>query len=449
MVSVTGETLYALDLEKGFNACDDGFYSVVLPNNVSKCVNETVLLQGITDGDVMVDATRQSQGVPTKDQFYKYYNVFIDECKTVDNPCYVKAGRYRKVRDSNGNESVRNVHPKNIITTNEVRLADPKRRQRLMAVMKGEKPASQSTCNDYIGDLLFGSMTEGGYCIECNKNSASNKANPFSVMDEIGPGRIPLSCFKAAMKDHKVLYSKKTCNGDNEAQSVTDEPCITDASVKRISEVFHGGSRCSQMNPDQLFPLFNHESRFVPNAQSGTGASCFGQMIGIAVKEVNRVYGQDEIEKMGRSCDVYKGLAGSADPDKKCDILASPETCMLYSILFQKLLRQKAEKKVIEYSAKLKNPKKIVDYLSWWGHNGGDSAIQTYFVSYMDSVKEPLSDKAFLEGFAEYLGKNYPGDAKRKEQVKSFVADVISDKDKIGEQAGKRCEAGASTVGES
>lgn len=68
--------------------------------------------------------------------------------------------------------------------------------------------------------------------------------------------------------------------------------CLNKNYIELTSNAFHQMARCFEFDAEgyrQLFALFNHESAFILNKRSHTGASCYGQLTSHAIDLINKV----------------------------------------------------------------------------------------------------------------------------------------------------------------
>jgi len=120
---------------------------------------------------------------------------------------------------------------------------------------------------------------------------------------------IPLECFFASAvrganlygSNDNFYYCEENANRPSD-MTVTDDQentrtisaqraCINRDYVFLTAKVFNKTADCFGFNKAEkevLFKLFNHESSFLHNVKSSTGARCYGQLTGVAIKEINK-----------------------------------------------------------------------------------------------------------------------------------------------------------------
>ena len=175
--------------------------------------------------------------------------------------------------------------------------------------------------------------------------------------------------------------------------------CRSKKNVETIHAAFHHVADCLKINKNEkklLFMLFNHESHFM-NAQSHTGAACFGQLTSTALKDVQShrktfSHGQLDVKKKLSQGNTYDLLppygfqsfderfrnnpeqcqhvksyitndaaegkavqpllrqAGKEnpydDPANKCRMVSNPYNCLLYSMQYFQILQHMAKRKM-------------------------------------------------------------------------------------------------------
>ena len=120
---------------------------------------------------------------------------------------------------------------------------------------------------------------------------------------------IPLECFFAsAIKGSNLYRPGKNfyyCEKEsNQAQNISvidnkDQPrtilprraCLNKDYIYLTARAFNKTAECfgfTDLEKEDIFKLFNHESSFLHNIKSNTGAKCYGQLTTIAIKEVNK-----------------------------------------------------------------------------------------------------------------------------------------------------------------
>ena len=146
--------------------------------------------------------------------------------------------------------------------------------------------------------------TEGGHCFYCNRNKEENFLDGmiFKIDRLIDyknyKSAIPYECFLAAslrgVSEYVVPESRSAYCADesfeNKAYTGQKKHCINKAYGDMVSKAFLDMSYCfnlSEQDQVDFFHLINHESGFILNAKSETGARCLGQLTEDYVEEVN------------------------------------------------------------------------------------------------------------------------------------------------------------------
>ena len=120
---------------------------------------------------------------------------------------------------------------------------------------------------------------------------------------------VPLECFFASAIKGSNLYKPGKnfyyCEKDsNQIKNISvidnkDQPrnilprraCLNKDYIYLTARAFNKTAECfgfTDLEKEDIFKLFNHESSFLHNIKSNTGAKCYGQLTTIAIKEVNK-----------------------------------------------------------------------------------------------------------------------------------------------------------------
>ena len=158
----------------------------------------------------------------------------------------------------------------------------------------------------------------------------SIRGNDFSTND------IPLECFFAgAVRGANIYdpgshfyYCEKDSNKKSSHMSVTDNnnkernilprrACLNKDYTYLTATAFNKTADCfgfKKAEKEALFKLLNHESTFLHNIKSPTGAKCYGQLTTIAIEEINKqIYFRDSSNPLPYSYifdDVIKKCPG-------------------------------------------------------------------------------------------------------------------------------------------
>ncbi len=232
-------------------------------------------------------------------------------------------------------------------------------------------------------------------------------------------------------------------NGCNKGAVFPRRPCLSQDYIAMTAKAFHDVAECLDIAPEMAFPIFLHESRFILNIQSHTGALCYGQITGNAVADFNSFLTNhkgypnydipDLLEKnIEKRCpDVwkhFKKVSTTTREDKtlirsdfdQCNMNTNPYTCFFYGFAYLRILYEKANQEITEinniYSALLEDnsvqllntskysplslpiierkklklfskPQDLLNILTVLSYNGGLSIIQIHFNSFMAKLK--------------------------------------------------------------
>ena len=185
-------------------------------------------------------------------------------------------------------------------------------------------------------------------CLTCSvENKAEEDSNDSSFIEttkEVLSSNIPPECFFASMVHSVAKPPGKIKKGKRKGQpnyyycqsakdnnnttglSVTDNkgkkrliyprpPCLNEDYTMMTHKAFHEMADCfdfDSKDKEYLFKLFNHESHFILNNKSDTGARCYGQVTRGTLEEVNRrIYLSGNVNTNWKS-EIYN------DAVKKC-----------------------------------------------------------------------------------------------------------------------------------
>ena len=145
--------------------------------------------------------------------------------------------------------------------------------------------------------------TEASFCLDCSIDELL--ANLVKMNEASINQNIPKACFLASnLKGNKTSRHRHGKRAGryycNKKGKVSQYPlvkgrwlwpprvCFNKDYVDMTAQAFHTMANCFGFNykdKKELFALYNHESGFVLNAKSGTGARCYGQLTLGAVKD--------------------------------------------------------------------------------------------------------------------------------------------------------------------
>ena len=140
------------------------------------------------------------------------------------------------------------------------------------------------------------------------------------------PQSSPWASFKSAVKSggdeniKKCIYEsmkrapkKSTASGYYECKasskgartggipSGSERPCLTEPLVNTVADAFEEVGSCVGLDIKSVLPLFAHESQFVPNQTSASGASCIGQLTAAAISQVRQDYFDTGVVKFSKA----------------------------------------------------------------------------------------------------------------------------------------------------
>ena len=295
-------------------------------------------------------------------------------------------------------------------------------------------------------DHLDFPKTEANYCPTCDKNNTSSKNNFLNP--------IPTSnCFNKIV--NQSIYSKKHtfCEEGSpppQTKKGNYSICPSDKYALMTSQVFKDVTHCLGIkNPTYFLALINRESKFQITARSPTGASCYGQLTGIAIQDINlRLYELHQKHATNKkSCErIYphmkkfdisqtkrkNQISYTKPPTTLCAVHSNPYSCMFLSGIYYKNSLDEAEKlfndlkiviakthskkslvfkdnrsyenyiaipknkkkiKSIRKISLVQNPEAINQILAYTSYNGGPGTTQNYFESYITNIKHKLWNK--------------------------------------------------------
>ena len=255
-----------------------------------------------------------------------------------------------------------------------------------------------------------------------------------------------LSC-KAKFKKRKDM---KKHNGCNRGSGFPRKPCLNAEYLAMTAKAFHDVTKCLDIPQDLAFSILHHESRFILNNESNTGALCYSQVTSSAVADFNSFLNGEQpnypqmkelfphnIQKRCPSAWKHFQQAKTKKKRKqfllrsnldKCKLNLNPYTCFFYGLSYIKILTNKAQKAVkkrnkieiakvngstwiFQDEEEKKNTEKrrkiklettkikifpdettLIKWLTTIGYNGGLSITGTVFRGFMDMIKGQLSN---------------------------------------------------------
>lgn len=285
------------------------------------------------------------------------------------------------------------------------------------------------------------SDTEAKHCANC---ALPRSAGGFSKI--IVPKR---ACFKKAI-DSTSIRRHTYCRPPSKIKKFS-QPCRSSHYVDQTAKVFHNVTKCLNIKrPDYFFALINRESRFQISAQSYSGASCYGQLTGVAMSDINGRDGKftaknvrdipksNSTTEQKRACNKVANNWRSANTNGsrktragRCALHNNPYTCMMYAGIYYQKGVKSAKRAIRELStyivvtksgdryifpdkkafdSYLKNPKPyltkgdiqrekrgnlvkdpeaVAQLIALKNYNGGPHVIELYR-SYIDTLKSKI-----------------------------------------------------------
>ena len=165
-------------------------------------------------------------------------------------------------------------------------------------------------------------------CHRCTKTSPHDLELTALQATADDLNAVPMECFLAgAIKKYKQKGSRKrfyycespdSLNIQNNmpVRDTTGQdrriyprsPCLNKDYMNMIRDSFHYMAECFGFETDlpYLFSLFNHESSFILNKQSNTGARCVGQLTKDTVKTINKYIYMSQDPELQHYHNIYK-----------------------------------------------------------------------------------------------------------------------------------------------
>ena len=129
--------------------------------------------------------------------------------------------------------------------------------------------------------------------------------------------------------------------------------------MAKTAQVFYDVTQCLGIKDSEyFFALINRESRFQITAESHTGASCYGQLTGIAIADINQrflePYKRSDNENCAKVLNHFQDLPTQRTgkysyrkpPVTRCTAHSNPYSCLFYSAIYYKEALKRAEKLV-------------------------------------------------------------------------------------------------------
>lgn len=243
------------------------------------------------------------------------------------------------------------------------------------------------------------------------------------------------------------------------------KPCITEKFNNFVSQSFLNTMKCIDINPYEIFPLINHESRFQVNIGNTNKVYGITQLTGIGVAQVNEVLNRT-LDRKNRPTDRHnvKSLDLFFQSDRCTpirDYLSHPfkvkkrmvkrtgrhkfwvDTCervsfpdgvilnLLYGGLLYKHYKNRIKRFLKKENIKIKegDKDKIFFDLVMYVYNGGPYHLMTSLETYIKLIikEKQLDYKSFARNFPFFLKKHYGGEkitARKKKEVAEFATTI-------------------------
>ena len=341
--------------------------------------------------------------------------------------------------------------------------------------LQGDTPNSQRDFFTCVHDHYDGSDSDN-LCARSKQGQPKKcLALPIPCEDAKDPN---LTC-KEKFKDREDSQKKTGCN---RGAVYPRRPCINEEYTAMTAKAFHDVAECLNVPLDMAFSILNHESRFILNNESSTGALCYSQVTGPAVADFNSfLKGKPHYpeipellpENIKKKCPAtwkhfkkvhtkYRKknkrfeIASTLD---KCKLNLNPYTCFFYGLSYLKVLTAKAEEALqkhnhIEYTKykdwtfifkdqaekertenklnqKLNTKQTNIfieeEALKKWlvmiGYNGGLSIPTSLFAGFMNQTKAYLSDPKNSQERIQLLAKGLSA-SRFKKGKRGFISYV-------------------------
>ena len=291
-----------------------------------------------------------------------------------------------------------------------------KKMQVIRANSRNEKPISQLCflASSSRGKSIFDSKESEHSCSDertslkqnfyyCENSTERSCQTTMSVIDDKG--------------NKRSIYPRAPCLSQNYIQTLAD-------SFNKMSQCF-GFSKEEQKN---MFSIINHESFFMPNSRSNTGARCAGQLttrslvdlnVNIILKQ-NPVYliYQEALERCPfletvlipsnlTTSDIYQNVSYDNLVKKlyqspiTCSLISDMSRCFFYSFLFQAASFRWFDQHIesIQYAMHPEDLVKFKTLVSYLSYNGGQSIakreLKKFAHQFLINLKNPEIQEEF------------------------------------------------------
>lgn len=235
---------------------------------------------------------------------------------------------------------------------------------------------------------------------------ASTNNPKIKVLQDHEPAASTVACVAESIREtsgDRYVYCPQ---GNRPYLGSVTKPCASEKLVKTVASAFEMTTECladyvdaglgnSQEQKEDfrrsMYQLINHESRFVVNGKSHTGAGGLGQLVGGLISDVNRrefsqmqnhIKGSKNSACQKLAQDNYEPMNGGRPEVAGCDRMAlekGPQLNLMYTLAHMKMIRDQIrgtlESTGIEEPAK----SQLMNQVAVWGHNVGSGGIAQSF----------------------------------------------------------------------
>lgn len=235
---------------------------------------------------------------------------------------------------------------------------------------------------------------------------ASTNNPKIKVLQDHQPASSTIACVAESIREttsDKYVYCPQ---GNRPYLGSVSKPCASEKLVKTVASAFELTTEClaDYVDPSinqsksqkedfrrSMYQLINHESRFVVNGKSHTGAGGLGQLVGGLITDVNRREFsniQNYIKSSPNSAcqklaqDNYEPMNGGRPEVAGCDRMTlekGPQLNLMYTLAHMKIIRDQIRGTV--ESTGIEEPAKshLMNQVAVWGHNVGSGGIAQSF----------------------------------------------------------------------
>ncbi len=265
----------------------------------------------------------------------------------------------------------------------------------IILILTGFPIFSKSACVKVSFEHL--QATEGDFCVEClyERNQTQNQREIL----------VPtLSCFKKSISSRNTINDLNTSCQNNRIYNLRGPMCVSNEYATTTARVFHEISQCLDIkDPSFFFALLNRESRFQITATSGTGASCYGQLTGVAITDINerfipiKVKNPNKCKSLNENWNQLTTRGNRKTKSAVCTAHSNPYSCLFYSAVYYQSALKKARKLIKELrviTIKLhSNPNRILIFQ-------GEREYQKYFTE-KNINRNNIKEKKFISIFQD------------------------------------------------